>query len=217
MPQRDQLGDLGTQFPHPIPQRTCCVGPGRALTARSMQVITFTSRRRCANSTFPARHQWVNRRSTREPCSNARAPHDRRWRRRAVSVRAYLPESEQVWLVDAEQNTLRAMRRVHPAGFYEALCPVGSANQNSQVSFACCFKSGEIIDMHDPYAVEPYLSDFDRFLFGEGRHWEIYNKLGAPTCARSMASAASTSLSGLPTRRAFKLSAISTAGMAVNT
>lgn len=99
--------------------------------------------------------------------------------RRAVSVRAYLPESEQVWLVDAEQNTLRAMRRVHPAGFYEALCPIGSADQTAKYRLRVASKSGEIIDMHDPYAVEPYLSDFDRFLFGEGRHWEIYNKLGA--------------------------------------
>ena len=99
--------------------------------------------------------------------------------RQAMSVRAYLPESEQVWLVDAEQNTLRAMRRVHPAGFYEALCPVAGANQTAKYRLRVASKSGEIIDMHDPYAVEPYLSDFDRFLFGEGRHWQLYNKMGA--------------------------------------
>jgi 1,4-alpha-glucan branching enzyme len=98
--------------------------------------------------------------------------------RQALSVRAYLPESEQVWLVDAEQNATRPMRRVHPAGFYEALCPLNSS-QGANYRLRVASKSGEIIDMHDPYAVEPFLSDFDRFLFGEGRHWQLYNKMGA--------------------------------------
>ncbi len=33
--------------------------------------------------------------------------------------------------------------------------------------------------MHDPYAVPSMLTDFDRYLFNSGRHWQIYNKLGA--------------------------------------
>ena len=99
--------------------------------------------------------------------------------RQALSVRAYLPESEQVWLVDAEQNATRPMRRVHPAGFYEALCPLNNP-KGANYRLRVASKSGEIIDMHDPYAVEPFLSDFDRFLFGEGRHWQLYNKMGEP-------------------------------------
>lgn len=99
--------------------------------------------------------------------------------RQALSVRAYLPESEQVWLVDAEKNTPRPMRRVHPAGFYEALCPLTGSNSTANYRLRVASKSGEIIDMHDPYAIEPDLTDFDRFLFGEGRHWHLYNKMGA--------------------------------------
>ncbi|MCA9266146.1 MAG: 1,4-alpha-glucan branching enzyme, partial [Planctomycetales bacterium] len=33
--------------------------------------------------------------------------------------------------------------------------------------------------MHDPYAFPSILSDFDRYLIGEGRHWDIYERLGA--------------------------------------
>ncbi|MCA9191197.1 MAG: 1,4-alpha-glucan branching protein GlgB [Planctomycetales bacterium] len=33
--------------------------------------------------------------------------------------------------------------------------------------------------MHDPYAVSPLLTEFDLFLFGQGRNWKIYEKLGA--------------------------------------
>ncbi len=99
--------------------------------------------------------------------------------RHAMSVRAYLPESEQVWLVDAEQNTLRAMRRVHLPDFMKPCAQWPVLTKQPNIVCVAASKSGEIIDMHDPYAVEPYLSDFDRFLFGEGRHWQIYNKMGA--------------------------------------
>jgi 1,4-alpha-glucan branching enzyme len=32
---------------------------------------------------------------------------------------------------------------------------------------------------YDPYCFESILSEFDRHLFGEGKHWQIYQKLGA--------------------------------------
>lgn len=97
--------------------------------------------------------------------------------REAISVRAYLPDSEQVWLVDQESDNVQPMRRVHPSGFYEAICTDTDSSPNYRLRVAS--KGGEIIEMHDPYNVEPLVSEFDLFLFGEGRNWEIYNKLGA--------------------------------------
>ena len=98
--------------------------------------------------------------------------------RKAISVRAYLPHSEQVWLVDGQHQAVRPMRRVHPSGFYEAICPAeGFANSGYRLRIAS--KNGEIIEMHDPYAVQPLLTEFDLFLHGQGRHWKIYEKLGA--------------------------------------
>jgi len=40
-------------------------------------------------------------------------------------------------------------------------------------------KNGEISEMHDPYAVSPLLTEFDLHLFGQGRNWKIYEKLGS--------------------------------------
>ncbi len=97
--------------------------------------------------------------------------------RKAISVRAYLPDSEQVWLVDREHNEVRPMRRIHPSGFYEAIRPTNSSTANYRLRVAT--KNGEVTEMHDPYAVEPLLTEFDLFLFGEGRNWKIYDKLGA--------------------------------------
>ena len=98
--------------------------------------------------------------------------------RKAISVRAYLPDSEQVWLVDKGENVVRPMRRVHPSGFYEALCP-DQENQANNYTLRVASKNGEIVEMQDPYAIEPLLTEFDLFLFGQGRNWQIYNKMGA--------------------------------------
>jgi 1,4-alpha-glucan branching enzyme len=97
--------------------------------------------------------------------------------RKAISVRAFLPDSQQVWLVDHEHNEVRPMRRVHPSGFYEAIRPTHSNTSNYRLRVAT--KNGEITEMHDPYAVQPLLTEFDLFLFGEGRNWQLYNKMGA--------------------------------------
>jgi 1,4-alpha-glucan branching enzyme len=40
-------------------------------------------------------------------------------------------------------------------------------------------KTGEVIDMQDPYAAPSVFSDLDRYLIGEGRHHQIYERLGA--------------------------------------
>lgn len=96
--------------------------------------------------------------------------------RTAISVRAFLPDSERVWLVDKQHNCLRPMRKVHPSGFYEAICPE-ETSQDYRLRVAS--KNGDIREMHDPYNVKPLLTEFDLFLFGQGRHWQIYDKLGA--------------------------------------
>ena len=45
--------------------------------------------------------------------------------RRALAVRAFLPSSDQAWVVDpAHGNRTLPMRRIHPAGLFEAICPL---------------------------------------------------------------------------------------------
>ncbi len=102
--------------------------------------------------------------------------------RRALSVRAFLPSSDQVWLVDNNHSQIRPMRRIHPSGFYEAICPLDQ-NRSTNYRLRVASKNGEITEMQDPYAVEPLLTEFDLFLFGQGRNWKIYDKLGAHTRA----------------------------------
>ena len=45
--------------------------------------------------------------------------------RQALAVRAFLPDSAQAWVVDSGKGeTARPMRRIHPAGLFEAICPM---------------------------------------------------------------------------------------------
>ena len=45
--------------------------------------------------------------------------------RRALAVRAFLPSSDQAWVVDpGHGNRTLPMRRIHPAGLFEAICPL---------------------------------------------------------------------------------------------
>jgi 1,4-alpha-glucan branching enzyme len=114
--------------------------------------------------------------------------------RRALAVRAYLPEAQRAWVVDPAHGETRPMRRIHPAGLYEAVCPVEENDDGASMSgLAPCsllpapcryqlrvtYKSGETHTMHDPYAFAPMLTDYDLHLLGEGTHWRSYERLGA--------------------------------------
>jgi 1,4-alpha-glucan branching enzyme len=111
--------------------------------------------------------------------------------RKAVSVRAYIPQGTQVWLVDEAAGIQRPMRRIHPSGLFEGLLPASSnsrklalgSNAHSiatpHYKLRVANQDGNISEMLDPYAVPSLFSDFDRHLFGSGKNWKIYDKLGA--------------------------------------
>jgi len=105
-----------------------------------------------------------------------------------------------MWVVDRAAGTRRPMQKIHPAGFFEAICPAelapdvftqrgashgpetdpsAAAGNHPGYTFQVARRTGEIVDMQDPYAVPTILTDFDRYLIGEGNHHELYNRLGA--------------------------------------
>jgi 1,4-alpha-glucan branching enzyme len=113
--------------------------------------------------------------------------------RRALAVRAYLPEAQRAWVIESTQGTPRPMRRIHPAGLYEAVVedrgprtcgPQRLATSHSLAHGAgyklrVTYKSGETHTMHDPYAFPPMLTGYDLHLLSEGTHWRSYERMGA--------------------------------------
>jgi 1,4-alpha-glucan branching enzyme len=96
---------------------------------------------------------------------------------KALAVRAFLPHSSQVWL--AHHSDRQPMRRIHPSGLYEAICPWPGPDALSRYQLHVEDHSGQQTTMHDPYAFPPLLTEFDLHLLCEGRHWRAYERLGA--------------------------------------
>lgn len=128
---------------------------------------------------------------THENPSSLLGPHVVDYRGRpAVAVRSYLPEAQAAWI--ETDGVRRPMRQLHPAGFFEAICEgevdagaqsgqdAGAApNSTSRYRIQMTNQSGEVVDMQDPYAAPSIFTDFDRYLIGEGRHHELYLRMGA--------------------------------------
>ncbi len=52
--------------------------------------------------------------------------------RPAMAVRAFLPQSQQAWIVHPAHGSQQPMQRIHPAGLYEAICPLPAGNDHTQ-------------------------------------------------------------------------------------
>lgn len=96
----------------------------------------------------------------------------------AIAVRGYFPSSDQAWIVDHVHSAVRPMRKIHPSGIYEGLMPQHDTDSPSY-RIRLANGNGNTIEMTDPYSVPFHLTDFDRYLFGSGQHWKIYEKLGS--------------------------------------
>jgi 1,4-alpha-glucan branching enzyme len=130
---------------------------------------------------------------THENPSSILGPHPIDYRgQAATAVRSYLPQATAAWILDGEGNRRRPMKRLHPAGFFEAICDgtVDAERRNEQDAhktqaahsryrIQMANKQGDIVDLKDPYAAPSILTEFDRYLLGEGRHHKLYERLGA--------------------------------------
>lgn len=125
--------------------------------------------------------------------ANLLGPHPVDYRgEKAIAVRSFLPDAQAAWVIDNRSGVRRPMRRLHPAGFFEAICDdtidanhnnrddgAKLSSANSRYRIQMTDKSGDVVEKTDPYAAPSILSDYDRYLLGEGRHLNMYDRLGA--------------------------------------
>jgi 1,4-alpha-glucan branching enzyme len=73
------------------------------------------------------------------------------------------------------------MQLLHPAGLFSAVVPPSPARGEDPPSYVLEARQpgGAVERSVDPYTFPPLLSDFDLHLIGEGKHHEIYDRLGA--------------------------------------
>jgi 1,4-alpha-glucan branching enzyme len=99
-----------------------------------------------------------------------------------VVVRAFLPQAATVALLPADSADetgpeALAMERIHDHGFFELLLPGRRLPFDYRLEITDYQEQAHVID--DPYNFPTTLSDFDKYLFGEGSHLHVYERLGA--------------------------------------
>ncbi len=103
-------------------------------------------------------------------------PHIERGR---LVIRACLPAAEAVSVVRDGQTPV-AMTRSHPAGVYEATFPeTPGAGVDIAYRLKVTYPGGYVAEIDDPYRYGRVITDYDLYLFGEGNHTRIHDKLGA--------------------------------------
>ncbi len=94
-------------------------------------------------------------------------------------VRVLEPGAESVAVFWEDEGVAKAteLKRVHEAGLFE-----GAIRHRRPVvpyKLRVRFQDGNEVVKHDTYFFSHELTDFDLYLFGEGRHYGLYNKFGA--------------------------------------
>ena len=94
-----------------------------------------------------------------------------------VAVRAFRPDAERITLLIEGEERGREMKRVHPAGVFEAR--VKGRRELFGYRLEIFFRAGDSITIRDPYCFLPTLGDLDLYLLGELKHERAYEALGA--------------------------------------
>ncbi|MBM7685644.1 1,4-alpha-glucan branching protein GlgB [Defluviitalea raffinosedens] len=98
--------------------------------------------------------------------------------KKAVVVRAFIPQAASIEVIDDEKPEQKYdMKKVCSDGFFEAVIPDRPTIFRYRLSIADYL--GNQWTTYDPYSFNPYITDFDKYLFGQGTHYKIFEKLGS--------------------------------------
>ena len=89
------------------------------------------------------------------------------------------PAAQAVWITSVNGNKLYEMGELDEELGLFGLQIKAKAKQLKDYRIRVQYSPEDIIDIADPYSFEPEISDFDCYIFGEGKHYEIFEKLGA--------------------------------------
>jgi 1,4-alpha-glucan branching enzyme len=94
-----------------------------------------------------------------------------------VVVRVYRPGAASITARLEDGGESVELEQIHPGGVFEGLVTGASVPLRYQLEVD--YGPGGSLTIGDPYAYSPTLGELDMHLIGEGRHEEIYERLGA--------------------------------------
>ena len=90
----------------------------------------------------------------------------------------YRPEAKQVFVTNAKGEQKVELEEVgEGSGFFGLY--IDGKKYKSDYLLHICYGEDDVVVTADPYAFAPQISSDDLYLFAEGKHYQIYNKLGA--------------------------------------
>ncbi|MEE9527583.1 MAG: 1,4-alpha-glucan branching protein GlgB [Syntrophobacteria bacterium] len=92
-------------------------------------------------------------------------------------VRAFVPDSTEVYLLNPETGEEHRMRSAHNEHFFEVILP--GQKEIFMYQYRIVATNGHERFVYDPYFFLPQMGELDLYLFGQGDHQKIYEKLGA--------------------------------------
>ncbi len=92
-------------------------------------------------------------------------------------VRAFVPDSTEVYLLNPETGEEYPMRSAHNEHFFEVILP--GPEEIFMYQYRIVATNGHERFVYDPYFFLPQMGELDLYLFGQGDHHKIYEKLGA--------------------------------------
>jgi 1,4-alpha-glucan branching enzyme len=95
---------------------------------------------------------------------------------KGVVIRVCLPTADGVTVMRNGSDPVPLKRR-HPAGIFEGC--IAGLNAIPDYRLEVKYSGGSTARVDDPYRYGRVLTDYDIYLFGEGKHTRIYDKLGA--------------------------------------
>jgi 1,4-alpha-glucan branching enzyme len=93
-----------------------------------------------------------------------------------VTIRVFRPEAKQISVIDDEDRSW-PMTRSDARGLFEVLIP--NRGDVFRYQLRIVEAAGNVLTIRDAYAFLPTIGSLDLHLWNEGRHLQIYEKLGA--------------------------------------
>ncbi|MCV0397257.1 MAG: 1,4-alpha-glucan branching protein GlgB [Rhizobiaceae bacterium] len=92
-------------------------------------------------------------------------------------VNVFAPAASAVSVIEtASGREVAELAKVHPEGFFSSLIP----DRNERFAYRLDMRAGSARwQIEDPYRFPPVLGELDEHLLGEGRHLDLYRRLGA--------------------------------------
>lgn len=92
-----------------------------------------------------------------------------------TSIRAFRPTAKTLFVINETTDEKHQMNRLRDEGFFELTLEERDLKYHYQAET----HDGNIEIFADPYCYAPIFTDYDMYLFSEGRHLYIYEKIGA--------------------------------------